>query len=170
MTRGLCARHNITQGSSSSCERGRRVSHPDPLLVSSRDRFNRVSSQTVLRYGPYQNLPIHWNQPLQAMAMEVQHRPGILVEGFSRGLEIIVRDENDEYDQLRTDFIESRKERSREMAAEISRIEAYFTSTRSARSLDVPYGQQLKGSLLGLSQGRKMKPDLPEHATSSLMP
>ena len=71
--------------------------------------------------------------------MEVHHRSGVLVEGFSRDLGVIKKDEilvvSEEHDQLRTDFIESSKERSREMAAEMSRIEAYFSSTRSARSL-----------------------------------
>ncbi len=84
-------------------------------------------------------LPIHCIQNLQSTAMEVHHRSGVLVEGFSRNLGIIKKDEilvvSEEHDQLRTDFIESSKERSREMAAEMSRIEAYFSSTRSARSL-----------------------------------
>lgn len=67
----------------------------------------------------------------------VRRQSGVLVEGFARNLEAISRDESDvaiddEYDQLRTDFIESSKRRSRAMAAEMDRIEAYFSGTRSA--------------------------------------
>jgi len=69
--------------------------------------------------------------------MEIEARPGLLVQRFSWELEAREQDNDAEDDdgitQLRADFVQSWKMRSRAIETEKDRIEEYFSRTRSAK-------------------------------------
>ena len=72
--------------------------------------------------------------------MEIQERSGLLVDRFSWKLETTgeVDAGSDQFEQLRADFIETRKSRSQEMELEMRKIEAYFSGKRFAHRFPSP--------------------------------
>lgn len=87
--------------------------------------------------------------------MEIQERSGLLVERFSWKLETTeeVYAGSDQFEQLRADFIETRKSRSREIELEMRMIEAYFSGKRFAHRFPLPSfltHRTAEGSFVGL--------------------